>query len=177
MVSESRKAKPHGGALAWLQSLELGQGFFSAVTIGEIQKGVELTRRQDPAKANEIEAWAAQLERTSQVLPMDAACFREYARLMHGRSETLIEGCDDNRSCTELSRIRNSPRTPEVALRHVRRDRRADVLRSVYAFESLFIWLTEFGMRGEFYCRALQELRLLLWLIVQDGHRSFVLLS
>ena len=82
MVSESRKANPHGGALAWLQSLKLGQGFFSAVTFGEIQKGVELTRRQDPAKANEIEAWAAQLERTSQVLPMDAACFREYARLM-----------------------------------------------------------------------------------------------
>jgi toxin FitB len=91
VVSESRKPKPHGGALVWLQSLELGQGFFSAVTFGEIQKGVELTRRQDPAKANEIEAWATQLERTSQVLPMDAACFREYARLMHGRSETLIE--------------------------------------------------------------------------------------
>jgi predicted nucleic acid-binding protein len=91
VVSESRKPKPHGGALAWLQSLELGQGFFSAVTFGEIQKGVELTRRQDIAKANEIEAWATQLERTSQVLPMDPACFREYARLMHRRSETLIE--------------------------------------------------------------------------------------
>jgi predicted nucleic acid-binding protein len=91
VVFESRKPKPHGGALAWLQSLELGQGFFSAITFGEIQKGVELTRRQDTAKANEIEAWATQLERTSQVLPMDAACFREYARLMHRRSETLIE--------------------------------------------------------------------------------------
>jgi hypothetical protein len=40
---------------------------------------------------NEIEAWAAQLERTSQVLSMDAACFREYARLMHRRSDTLAE--------------------------------------------------------------------------------------
>jgi predicted nucleic acid-binding protein len=64
---------------------------FSAVTFGEIQRGVELTRRQDPVKANEIEAWAAQLERTSQVLSMDAACFREYARLMHDRSDTLSE--------------------------------------------------------------------------------------
>lgn len=91
VVSELRKPKPHGGAFAWLQSLELGQAFFSAVTFGEIQKGVELTRRQDPVKANEIEAWATQLERTSQVLPMDAACFREYARLMHRRSDTLSE--------------------------------------------------------------------------------------
>jgi hypothetical protein len=91
VVSELRKPNPHGAAVAWLQSLELGQGFFSAVTFGEIQRGVELTRRQDPVKANEIEAWAAQLERISQVLPMDAACFREYARLMHHRSDTLGE--------------------------------------------------------------------------------------
>ena len=86
-----RKPKPHGGAFAWLQSLELGQVFFSAVTFGEIQRGVELTRRQNPVKANEIEAWATHLERTSQVLPMDSACFREYARLMHGHSDTLAE--------------------------------------------------------------------------------------
>jgi toxin FitB len=52
---------------------------------------VELTRRQDPVKANEIEAWAAQLERTSQVLSIGAACFREYARLTHRRSYTLSE--------------------------------------------------------------------------------------
>ena len=91
MVSELRKPKPHGAAVAWLHSLELSQAFFSAVTFGEIQRGVELTRRQDPVKANEIEAWAAQLERTSQVLSMDAACFREYARLMHHRSDTLVE--------------------------------------------------------------------------------------
>jgi toxin FitB len=91
VVSEMHKPKPHGGAFAWLQSLELGQVFFSAVTFGEIQKGVEITRRQDPLKANEIEAWAAHLERASQVLAMDSACFREYARLMHGRSNTLAE--------------------------------------------------------------------------------------
>ena len=88
VVSDLRKPKPYGAAVAWLQSLELGQGFFSAVTFGEIQKGVELTRQQDPVKANEIEAWVAQLEHTSQVLSMDAACFREYARLMHRHSHT-----------------------------------------------------------------------------------------
>ena len=89
VVSELRKPKPYRAAVAWLQNLELGQGFFSAVTFGEIQKGVELTRRQDPVKANEIEAWAAQLERTSEIFPMDAACFREYARLRYRRSDTL----------------------------------------------------------------------------------------
>lgn len=91
VVSETRKPKPHPGVLAWLKGLSPDQGFFSAVTFGEIQKGVELTRRQDPIKSNEIEVWAARLEATSNVLPMDSACFREYARLMHGRSATLSE--------------------------------------------------------------------------------------
>ena len=86
-----RKQKPHGAALAWFKSLTLGQGYFSAVTFGEIQKGVELTSLHDPAKATEIAAWALELEITSQVLPMDAACFREYSRLIRGRSDTLRE--------------------------------------------------------------------------------------
>ena len=91
VISEVRKKKPHGGVLAWLESLEVGQGFFSAVTFGEIQKGIEITRRLDPAKANEIEVWAGNLERASQVFAMDAPCFREYARLIHGRSSVLSE--------------------------------------------------------------------------------------
>lgn len=91
VVSEMRKRKPHGGVSTWLRGLEVGQAYFSAVTFGEIQKGVEITRQQDPVKANEIEAWAKQLETASPVLPMDTACFREYARLMHGRSETFAE--------------------------------------------------------------------------------------
>ena len=91
VVSEMRKPKPHGGPSAWLMSLELGQAFLSAVTFGEIQRGVEMTRKQDPAKARQIEAWATQLERASNILPMDAPCFREYARLIHGHSPTLAE--------------------------------------------------------------------------------------
>ena len=91
IASETRKRKPHRGVLAWLASLEVGQGVFSAVTFGEIQKGIELTREQDPAKAKEIETWAFQLESTAQVLPMDSACFREYARLIHRHSDALAE--------------------------------------------------------------------------------------
>ena len=91
VISEVRKAKPHGGVVAWLKSLELGQGFFSAVTFGEIQRGVELTRRQDPSKAQEIESWAAELERTSEILAMNATCFREFARLISGHSLSLAE--------------------------------------------------------------------------------------
>ena len=91
VVSETRKPKPHGAVVAWLTGLRDDQVFLSAVTMGELQAGIELTRRQDPAKASEIERWVDQLEASYQILPMDSASFREWARLMHGKSDHLIE--------------------------------------------------------------------------------------
>ena len=91
VVSELRKPRPHGGVLAWLRSVDDKDLFLSAVTIGEIQAGVELTREQDASKAAEIEAWLDQLAASYNVLNMDAATFRVWARLMHRRSDTLIE--------------------------------------------------------------------------------------
>ena len=62
-----------------------------AVTLGEIQAGIERTREQDPAKAAEIEAWLERVASAWNVLAMDAAAFREWARLMHRQSDTLYE--------------------------------------------------------------------------------------
>jgi predicted nucleic acid-binding protein len=91
VVSELRKSKPHGAVLAWFSALQDEQIFLSAVTLGELQAGVELTRVQDKAKAEEIENWVDRLQSSYQVLPMDGACFREWARLMHGKANHLIE--------------------------------------------------------------------------------------
>ena len=91
VVSELRKQRPHGGVVAWLQSIDDAQLYLSAVTLGEIQAGIELTREQDPEKANEIEAWLELLAGVYNVLPMDAATFRAWARLMHRKSDTLYE--------------------------------------------------------------------------------------
>ena len=65
--------------------------FLSAVTLAELQKGVEITRRQDATKAFEIEEWIDRIEASYCVLAMDGPCFREYARLMQGVSNTLSE--------------------------------------------------------------------------------------
>jgi predicted nucleic acid-binding protein len=91
VVSELRKPKPHGAVVAWLQALSDSQIHLSAVTIGELQAGVERTRRQDPHKASAIEIWIDQLVDSCQVLPMDTLCFREWARLMEGKSEQILE--------------------------------------------------------------------------------------
>ena len=91
IVSELRKPRPHGAVVAWVKTLRPEQVFLSAVTIGELQAGVELTRRNDPDKAQEIEDWLNQVEASFASLPMDSACFREWARLMAGKSSELIE--------------------------------------------------------------------------------------
>jgi predicted nucleic acid-binding protein len=91
VVSELRKRKPHGAVVSWVRSLGDDQLFLSAITMGELQSGVELTRQQDPEKAAEIEIWVDQLSDSYQVLPMDTHCFREWGRLMHGTSDQLIE--------------------------------------------------------------------------------------
>ena len=89
VVSELRKPRPHGAVLAWLEGVDEADLHVSAVTAGEIQAGIELTREQDPDKAGEIEAWLDRLMHSSSVLAMDAATFRAWARLMHRKSDTL----------------------------------------------------------------------------------------
>src|SRR5579872_7264455 len=91
VVSELRRVRPHGAVLRWLQDVRYEDLHVSAVTIGEIQAGVEITREQDQAKAAEIEAWLEQVAETYNVLSMDGRTFRAWARLMHRRPERLIE--------------------------------------------------------------------------------------
>jgi toxin FitB len=63
----------------------------SAVTIGAIQAGIEITREQDPNKAAEIEVWPQQVPETYHILSMDARTFRFWALLMHRKSDHVIE--------------------------------------------------------------------------------------
>ncbi len=91
VVSELRKPKPHGAVVAWVKSAAESDLHISAVTLGEIQAGIELTREHDPAKAAEIEAWADLLAGSYNVLPMDAPMFRIWARLMHRKQDALYE--------------------------------------------------------------------------------------
>jgi hypothetical protein len=91
VVSELRRARPHGAVAAWLESARDEDLHLSAVTIGEIQAGVEITREQDQEKAAEIEAWLEQVAETYNILSMDAQTFRSWARLMHRKPARLIE--------------------------------------------------------------------------------------
>ncbi len=91
IISELRKVRPHGAVTAWISAMEEASLFVSAVTLGELQVGIERTRRQDPAKASELEWWVDRVPAVYRVLPMDTACFREWGRIMHNKPADLIE--------------------------------------------------------------------------------------
>lgn len=91
VVSELRRPKPHPSVLTWLAGVASEQLFFSAVTVGEIQAGIEITREQDPAKAAELEVWLGRVLASYNLLSVDAAAFRVWARLKHRQSDTLME--------------------------------------------------------------------------------------
>ncbi len=91
IISELRKPKPHGGVLAWMESVQDADIYLSAVTLGEIQAGIEITRERDSQKADAIERWALQLIDTQKILPMTAGVFRIWAKLMHKQSDSLYE--------------------------------------------------------------------------------------
>ncbi|MSO99888.1 MAG: type II toxin-antitoxin system VapC family toxin [Acetobacteraceae bacterium] len=90
VVSELRKPRPHPVAIAWLRGVSDRDLFLSAVTVGELQAGVENLRAKDKSRAEEIEAWVDQIAGAWNVLPMDTKAFRHWALLMQGRPGDLI---------------------------------------------------------------------------------------
>ncbi len=90
VISELRRPRPHGAVLAWLTGVADEDLHLAAISIGELQAGVEVTREQDPEKASQIEAWIDQVAQAWNVLPLDGKAFRVWAKLMHRRSDDLL---------------------------------------------------------------------------------------
>jgi predicted nucleic acid-binding protein len=91
VISELRKIRPNGAVTAWISAMEEARLFVSAVTLGELQVGIERTRRQDPSKASELERWVDRVPAVYRVLPMDIACFREWGRIMDKKPPELLQ--------------------------------------------------------------------------------------
>ena len=91
MVSELRRPKPHGAVLAWLASVDEQDLYLSSFSLGEIQRGIEMTRQQDATKAQILELWLDQLAGAFEVLALDSVVMREWARIMHRQSNTLSD--------------------------------------------------------------------------------------
>ena len=85
VVSELRRNQPHRGAMDWFAGVAPDQVYLAAVTVGEIQTGIEFTRAKDGSGAAELESWLGKLMDTHRILPMDPAVFRVWGRLLYRR--------------------------------------------------------------------------------------------
>jgi predicted nucleic acid-binding protein len=91
IVSELRRPKPHGAVVAWVKQAPVGQLHLSAVTLGEIQDGIEATRQRDGKKAAEIERWLNDVEASYEIIPMSGRVFRRWAQLRWTHPNAAIE--------------------------------------------------------------------------------------
>ena len=90
VVSELRRPRPHGGVVAWIESVPDNQVKLAAVSIGEIQIGIERTRRNDPEKARNFEVWLDSISTAYQIIHMTDREFRQWAKLVYRAPEHLF---------------------------------------------------------------------------------------
>jgi hypothetical protein len=79
VVSELRKAgdrRADAGVVAWLSGMDASAFYLSAITIMELDLGVRLIERRDPAQGTRLRAWMDERvmpEFADRTLPVDAA--------------------------------------------------------------------------------------------------------
>lgn len=112
IVSELRRPNPHPSVVDWIRGVSVEHLYLSAVTVGEIQSGIELVRERDARKAEELETWLNQVLATYNILAVDAAVFREWAKLMHRRSGYPAAGRHDCRCSHRASADGGDPERP-----------------------------------------------------------------
>lgn len=102
VISALRKSDRHRKVTAWLRAQREQDLYVSAITVGELERGIEMKRRSEPGGATSLEAWlnatlAAFLDR---VVPFG----RDEARLW-GRLSAVVgnQGTDLQIAATALA--------------------------------------------------------------------------
>ena len=101
VLSELRKARPNAGAVIYLRSQAPDTVFLSAMTIGEIEAGIEKQRSVVPEFAEELSHWLAQIELqfAQFILPVTPAIAKLWGRLC---VQTGNKGIDNLIAATAL---------------------------------------------------------------------------
>jgi predicted nucleic acid-binding protein len=101
VLSELRKTKPHAKVLAYLQAQAEEATFISALSIGEIEAGIERQRSLNPEFAAELGQWLVTLELQFShcILPVTPAIAKLWGRLC---VQTGNKGIDNLIAATAL---------------------------------------------------------------------------
>jgi len=91
VVSEARRHTPQ--AVAWLRAARSETLFLSAITIGEITKGIMMKLRTDPTAATSLLRWLDELRfvYSARILPVDDAVATTWGHLMAQRTRPVAD--------------------------------------------------------------------------------------
>jgi predicted nucleic acid-binding protein len=95
VISEVRKGERCDPQVSgWYASIADEDLFLSTLVLGEIRRGIELTRSRDPDKASALERWLRQVEAAfgSRVLGIDNAVADRWGRMSAIRPIPVIDG-------------------------------------------------------------------------------------
>ena len=94
IISEIRKGpRCHPGVSAWWTTVEDRDLFLSALTLGEIRRGIESVRHRDPAKAGALERWLRDVSDAfgSRIIGVYPAVADAWGRMSAARSVPVID--------------------------------------------------------------------------------------
>ena len=96
VLSELRKTRAHPDVTRWLGRTAPDALFVSIITIGEIERGIDRQRAQNPVFAAALESWVERLldDYADRILPVTVAIARRWGRLSarigHSGADLLI---------------------------------------------------------------------------------------
>jgi toxin FitB len=95
VISELRKGeRADANVRAWFDELGDEEIYLSALTIGEIRRGVESVRRRDPDSAAALDSWLARLGEAyrDRILPVDRTIAEEWGRMSVPDPLPVVDG-------------------------------------------------------------------------------------
>lgn len=93
VLSETRRFRANRGVMAFLEGMDSAALFVSALTVGELRKGVTAKRRVDAAMADRLAVWVDGIEVNfaDRILPVDAEVARIWGELSAGRTLPVVD--------------------------------------------------------------------------------------
>jgi predicted nucleic acid-binding protein len=95
VISELRKGKrANPGVASWFASLADEEVFLSALTLGEIRRGIESIRLRDLTAATALESWFGRISEAhrAHVVPVDRAIAEEWGRMNAPDPLPVVDG-------------------------------------------------------------------------------------
>lgn len=92
VVSDACKHAP--AVRTWLGGVRPKRLALSVVTVGEIEKGIQIRRRRDARAAQRLQGWLDELRTDfeDRILPVDERVAIAWGRIAAGRSRSVTDG-------------------------------------------------------------------------------------